>query len=148
MLIALSAIGGLIKLGPYSIALDTAAGFLAALILGPAAGALVCGLGHLASAGTAGFPLSPLFHLLVAAAMAGVGALGGMAASRFGVTAGALALVLANGLLAPGLLALAPNPLGTGLFAALVLPLTLAATANAVLAVALTGALRKARLLP
>lgn len=148
MLIALSVVGGYVKLGPWSIAFDAAAGFLAALLLGPMAGALVCGLGHLAAAGATGFPLSPAFHLLVALVMAGVGATGGLTASRFGLRAGAIVLILSNGLLAPALLALAPNPLGTGLFLALVLPLTLAATANATVALTLAGVLRKARLVP
>jgi riboflavin transporter len=141
LLIALSAAGAFIRLGPWSIALDAAAGFLAALLLGPGPGALVCSAGHLASALVTGFPLTLPFHLLVALAMAGVGASGGAAAARFGRAAGAGALVVANGLVAPALLSLVPNPLGHGLFAALVLPLTAGAVANAAVALAAAAAL-------
>lgn len=144
LLIACSALGAYIKLGPSSIALDAMSGFVAALLFGPAAGALVCGLGHLAAAAATGFPLTLPFHLAVAGAMALVGAAGGWTAQRFGPTWAALALVLANGLLAPALLSLLPNPLGFGLFAALALPLTLAGAANALLALAILAGLKRA----
>ena len=108
-LLALSVLGSYIKLGPSSIAFDAMSGFVAALLMGPAAGALICGLGHVAVAAATGFPLTLPFHLAVAAAMAGVGALGGMAARRFGLLAGAAAVVVANGLLAPALLALSDD---------------------------------------
>jgi len=143
LLIALSAIGAFVKLGPWSIAFDAAAGFVAALLLGPASGALVCGLGHLAAAAATGFPLTLPFHLAVALAMAGVGAAGGLTARRFGPTAGAAALVLSNGLLAPALLSLLPNPMGTGLFVALAGPLTAGAAANAAVALPAAVALKR-----
>jgi hypothetical protein len=40
LLVALSALGSLIKLGFYSVAFDSTAGFVAALLLGPGVGAL------------------------------------------------------------------------------------------------------------
>ena len=143
LLIALSVIGSYVKFGPFSIALDSAAGFVAALLLGPAAGALVCFLGHLTVAGLTGFPLTPLFHLFTALAMAGVGAAGGLTARRFGPWPAAVVMVLANGFAAPLLLSLLPNPLGAGLLAVLWLPLTLAASANALVAVLVTLALNR-----
>lgn len=143
-LLALSVIGSYIRLGPMSIAFDAAAGFTAALLLGPGPGSLVCGLGHLTVALLTGFPLTLPVHLATAAAMAGVGALGGLTARRFGHLAGAAALVAANGLLAPALLSLLPNPLGRGLFAALALPLTLAAAANAFVAFLAAAGLKRA----
>ncbi|MFZ5815785.1 MAG: ECF transporter S component [Bacillota bacterium] len=147
LLIALSVIGSYVKLGPWSIGLDSTAGFLAALTLGPAAGALVCAIGHLAVAMVTGFPLTPVFHLAVAVAMAGVGAAGGLVVKRFGPLAAAVTMVLLNGAAAPALLALLPNPMGLGLFAALVAPLTLAAAVNAGAALLVYGMLSKVRVL-
>lgn len=142
----MSAAGTYVRLGPGSIAFDSAAGFLAALVLGPGAGALICSLGHLAAAAVTGFPLTLPFHLLIAVSMAGVGALGGAVAVRTNLLAGAVALVLANGVLVPALLSLVPNPMGRALFVTLVLPLTLAATANAVVAVIVARVLKRSRL--
>lgn len=143
LLVALSVLGSFLKLGLYSIALDAADGFLAALVLGPGAGGLVLALGHLSVALVTGFPLTLPFHLAVAVAMALVGLLGGWIAQRFGLIAGSVVLVLANGILAPLLLAFMPNPLGFGLFAALVLPLTVGAVVNAAVALLLVGVLRR-----
>ncbi|HYG59963.1 MAG TPA: ECF transporter S component [Symbiobacteriaceae bacterium] len=134
LLYALSVIGSYIKVGPMSIALDSAPGFLAALAMGPGPGALICALGHLTVALLTGFPLTPPFHLAVAVTMAGVGALGGFTAARFGRWAGAAVLVAANGVAAPAVLSLLPNPMGRGLFAALLVPLLLGAGVNAVIA--------------
>lgn len=147
LLIALSIIGSYVKLGPLSIALDAAAGFLAALTLGPAAGALVCSMGHLGVALATGFPLTPVFHLAVALTMAGVGAAGGAAAPRFGYLAATVIMVLLNGAAAPAVLALLPNPLGTGLFLAMVGPLSLAAAVNGAVALLISGTFARGRIL-
>ncbi len=69
MLIGLSAVGALIKI-QGSIAFDSMPGFFAALFLGPAAGALVAGIGHFLSAMTSGFPLTLPMHLIVTVEMA------------------------------------------------------------------------------
>ena len=50
--------------------MDSCPGYLYASLCGPAAGAAVAFVGHLASALTAGFPLGVPFHLLVAGEMA------------------------------------------------------------------------------
>jgi hypothetical protein len=109
---------------------------------------MVCFLGHMAVAALTGFPLTPLFHLAVALTMALVGALGGLTARRFPFWAAGGVLIAANGVVAPALLALLPNPMGRGLFAAFVLPLTLAAAANAAVAVIAAIALKRAKVQP
>jgi riboflavin transporter len=72
---ALSAAGSLIKIpSPVgSLAFDSAPGFLIALLFGPIEGALVAGLGHLATAVVSGFPLG-ILHLPIALGMALAGA--------------------------------------------------------------------------
>jgi hypothetical protein len=143
LLISLSVLGSFLKLGLYAIAFDAAAGFVAALCIGPVAGGLVLAFGHLSVALLSGFPLTVPFHLLTALAMAGVGLGGGWFARRFGRTAGAVALVVGNGLVAPALLSLAPNPFGLRLFSVLALPLTLGAGANVAVALLVGAGLRR-----
>jgi len=148
LLIALSVVGSYVKLGPWSIAMDAAPGFFAALLLGPASGALVCLVGHLAVAVATGFPLSLPFHLVIAVVMALVGAAGGFAAQRFGRVAATAVMILLNGVGSPALLALLPtsiNPMGLGLFSAMVLFLTAAAAVNGVAALAIAEVLVRAK---
>ncbi len=68
---ALSVVGSFIKIpSPVgSLAFDSFPGFFVALFFGPAEGALVSGLGHLATAATSGFPLGVL-HIPIAFGMA------------------------------------------------------------------------------
>ena len=68
-LIALSFAGSHLRIFG-TIAFDSLPGFLAALMLGPAYGALVGFLGHLFTAFGAGFPLSVPLHLTIAVSMA------------------------------------------------------------------------------
>lgn len=70
---ALSVAGSMIKVpGPISsIALDSFPALIGAVLLGPAAGALISAMGHMASALLSGFPMGPL-HGIVAAEMAAV----------------------------------------------------------------------------
>jgi riboflavin transporter len=72
---ALCAAGSVIKVpSPVgSLAFDSAAGFFVALYFGVAEGALVCGIGHMATAVVSGFPLGYL-HLPIALGMALAGA--------------------------------------------------------------------------
>lgn len=141
LLVALSVVGAFIRLGPWSLAFDATAGFVAALLMGPGPGAAVCAIGHLAAAYATGFPLSPPLHLMIALTMALVGAAGGAAAARSGRLTGAALMVVANGVAAPALLTLLPNPLGRGLFLATVLPLTAASALNAAVALLAAAAL-------
>lgn len=71
LFIALSVIGSVIKVpAPVSsVALDSFPALVSAVLLGPALGALVATLGHLAAALTGGFPMGP-FHLIIAVEMA------------------------------------------------------------------------------
>lgn len=147
LLIALSGVGAFIKFpSPVgTVAMDAAPGYFAAFAAGPAAGALVAGIGHLFSALLTGFPLTVPFHLLIALVMAATGGLAGWLRRRLGLGAGAAGAVLINGVAAPWLLAFVPNPMGRGLFAALVLPLTVASTANVAMAAASERLLARTR---
>jgi riboflavin transporter len=68
---ALSVVGSLIKIpSPVgSLAFDSFPGFFVALFFGPAEGAIVSGIGHLATAATSGFPLG-ILHIPIAIGMA------------------------------------------------------------------------------
>jgi uncharacterized membrane protein len=145
LLIALSAVGALIKIpGPTgTTALDALPGYLAAFVFSPGEGALVAALGHLASAATAGFPLTVPIHLVVALEMAGCAALAGVAARRLGIVAGVVVAVVCNGVVAPAILTVVPSPVTEGLFLALLAPLLIAATLNAVGAAIVATALRR-----
>lgn len=143
VLIALSAVGAFIRLGPNSIAFDSTPGFVAALLLGPGAGALVTGMGHMAAAWVTGFPLTPFFHVLIMVAMAVVSAVGGVVAERWGKMPGAIALIGMNGLVTPALLSFVPNPLGTTLFFTLAPMLLLGAGINAIAAVLISEVLER-----
>lgn len=69
LFIAVSFIGANIKIAG-TIAFDSMAGFLAALILGPSYGAVVGALGHLLTAAISGFPLSLPVHMVIMVSMA------------------------------------------------------------------------------
>lgn len=68
LFIALSFVGANLKIFG-TIAFDSLPAFLAALVLGPMLGATIGFLGHMATALTSGFPLSPPLHLVIALAM-------------------------------------------------------------------------------
>lgn len=71
---ALAVVGSFIKPDPASsIAFDSFAGFIVALLFGATEGALVCGFGHLATAVISGFPMG-ILHLPIALGMAIAGA--------------------------------------------------------------------------
>jgi uncharacterized membrane protein len=69
LFVALAFIGSYIKVFG-TIAFDSLAGFLSALLLGPGYGAAIGFLGHMLTALTSGFPLSLPLHIVVALAMA------------------------------------------------------------------------------
>ncbi|EGD50316.1 hypothetical protein TheetDRAFT_2872 [Thermoanaerobacter ethanolicus JW 200] len=69
MLIALSAVGALIKVF-NTVAFDSMPGYFAALYLGGWYGALVISLGHMLTAITSGFPLGLTNHIYIAVQMA------------------------------------------------------------------------------
>jgi uncharacterized membrane protein len=71
---ALAVVGSFIKPDPTSsIAFDSFAGFIVALLFGATEGALVCGFGHLATSVISGFPMG-ILHVPIALGMAIAGA--------------------------------------------------------------------------
>lgn len=145
LFIALSGIGAHIKL-QGSIAFDSMGAFLAALWIGPLAGGIVGLLGHLLSALTAGFPLTLPMHLFVSLQMFFILWVFGILYQKTHPIVAAGAGILLNGpgstLLAAYAATLLGLPLGgEAMFLLLWLPLTLAATANILLAMVLYKAL-------
>ena len=131
MLIALSAIGSLIKVF-NTVAFDSMPGYFAALFLGGWQGALVISLGHMLTALTSGFPLSLPIHIYVAIQMAIYSYLFKLFYDKFNIYIGIAIATILNGPLA----ALSMVPIfGWGFFTALVIPLTVASFLNILLAV-------------
>lgn len=138
LLIALSAIGAMIKM-QGTIAFDSMPGYFAALFISPTAGAFVAILGHILTSFTSGFPLTLPMHLIIALEM-GLFALifGWMGKKGTGILATIVAAIL-NGPVATLMAAYTAKLLGLPfngmtMFNALVIPLTIASTANIVLA--------------
>ncbi|HHW06749.1 MAG TPA: ECF transporter S component [Clostridia bacterium] len=140
LFIALSVIGAMLKIPSPTgtVALDSAPGFLGAALLGWKEGLVIAALGHLASAYSAGFPLSLPIHLLVALQMAVAVSLFALLLHKTNGVIAVAAAVFINGVLMP--LSLVPI-LGPGIFYGMVLPLTVAALVNTVLAYVLYRAL-------
>ncbi len=145
---ALAVAGSFIKPGGpvASLAFDSFAGFFVALYFGAAEGALVCGLGHLATAAISGFALGWL-HIPIAIGMALAGLAIGLA-NKLNKTWGFIpALVIGIAINTIIVIPLAPW-LGGLEFATLIIapPLLFVAALNAILAgivyVALRGKLR------
>lgn len=145
ILVALSAVGAFIKLPSPTgtVALDSAPGYVAAAAFGPGEGAIVGAIGHLASALTTGFPLGLPVHLLVAVAMMLWVAAFGILARRVNMVVAVVIATLLNGVAGAALLL----PIGgVGLFASLVLPLTVGSAINIVIAAAAAKVLDQAGL--
>ncbi len=153
---ALSVVGSLIKIpSPLgSLAFDSAPGFFVALFFGPTEGALVAGLGHLATAVVSGFPLG-ILHIPIAIGMALAGAAVGMLNKvnrNWGFVPAVIVGVIVNTVLVFPLVPWLPVVLGAtsvvdvsiGWIMALgfVPFLAVAATLNAVLAALVFGATR------
>lgn len=131
---ALSVVGSFIHLPGLvqTVAFDSAPGFFTALFFGPMDGAIVTGLGHLATSSINGFPLG-ILHLPIAAGLAGAGAAIGLV-NRLnwrGCTALALAVGTAINV---GLVVLAAPVLGWEATMAFAPLLAFAAGTNALLA--------------
>ncbi|MGF7057491.1 ECF transporter S component [Brassicibacter mesophilus] len=147
MLIALSAVGSLIKI-QGTIAFDSMPGFFAALFLGPAAGALVAGLGHILTAVTSGFPLTVPMHIIVALEMALFGYLFGWIYIKSNGILASIAAIILNGPVA-ALIAVPTSIMlglpfnGWALFSVVILPLTIASAANVILAYVVHKVLNK-----
>lgn len=131
---ALSVVGSFIHLpGPVqTVAFDSAPGFFTALFFGPMDGAIVTGLGHLATASINGLPLGFL-HLPIAAGLAGAGAAIGLVNRLNWPVNPALALAVGT-VINVGLVVLAVPVLGWEATLAFVPLLAFAAGMNALFA--------------
>lgn len=138
MLLALSAVGALIKI-QGSIAFDSMPGFFAALFLGPGLGALVAGIGHLLSAMTSGFQLTIPMHLIVAIEMAIFAYAFGWIYKKTNYIVACIVAIILNGPIA-ALLAVPTSVMlglpfnGWALFSFIIAPLTIASAVNVILA--------------
>lgn len=146
--IALSAVGALIRIPSPTgtVACDAAAGFFVALAFGAWPGFIVIALGHLLTAGLAGFPYTLPLHLGIAVAMGVCALLLRWIGRRGGLVwliIGSVVTVVANALLAP--LVLLPSA-GTGAYIALIPSLLVGAVINVAIAVIAWWALRSTRL--
>jgi len=137
LMVGLSVVGATLKIPSITgtPALDSIPGYLAAALFGAKGGALVISLGHLATALTAGFPLSLPIHLLIALGMAGCAAAYGWAVRR-NLWLGLVVGVLLNGAVFPAAFILVPG-FGTAFFAAMLVPLLIASVLNVALATGL-----------
>jgi hypothetical protein len=140
----MSVAGSLVKIPSLlgTPALDSLPGYFAAAAVGLPEGAAVAGLGHLATAASAGFPLTMPVHLLVALTMSGAASVFGLAARRRGAVVAVLAGVAVNGLLAPAALALLPG-FGRGFLVAAAPSLVVASAINTGLAALLYASYRR-----
>ncbi|MBE3592298.1 MAG: ECF transporter S component [Thermoanaerobacter sp.] len=139
MLIALSAVGALIKIF-NTVAFDSMPGYFAALYLGGWYGALVISLGHMLTAITSGFPLGLTNHIYIAVQMALYAYLFRFFYRKFNIYIAVIAATILNGPVA----ALLFVPIfGWGFFTAWVLPLTIASFANVFLAALVYKAIPK-----
>ncbi len=139
LLTALSAAGAMVKIpSPVgSIALDSAAGYFAALVA-LREGAIVAALGHIFSAYTAGFPLGAL-HIVIAAYMAFCATVFGLIA-RWSLILAAPVAIFLNGVAG----AFIVLPIGGMPFVLAVMPfLTVASAVNVVVASAAFKSLRR-----
>jgi len=130
MFIALSAVGAVIKVPSPTgtVALDSAPGFLAALILGPSYGAAATALGHLFTSFFTGFPLTIPIHLIISIEMA-IFAAAFAYFKRFNLPTAVVATSILNGFAAPASLIPLPG-YGIGFFSAMLFPLIIGSTIN------------------
>lgn len=142
MFIALSVIGAMLKIPSPTgtVALDSAPGFLGAVLLGWKEGLVIAALGHLVSAYSAGFPLTIPIHLLIALQMAIAVSVYALLLHKTNPVVAIAAAVFINGVLMP--LSIVPM-LGMQIFYAMVLPLTVAALINTVIAYILYRGLKR-----
>lgn len=130
MLVALSAVGALIKVF-NTVAFDSMPGYFAALYLGGWYGAIVISLGHLLTAITSGFPLGIPIHIYIAIQMAVFAYLFRFFYKRFNTYIAIIIGTLLNGPISALLLV----PIfGWGFFIGWSLPLTLSSFINIFLA--------------
>jgi riboflavin transporter FmnP len=110
VLVALSVLGSFIKIPSMvgSLAFDAVPGYYAALAVSPLTGAVVAGLGHVATAFVSGLPLGAPIHAIVVLGMTLAGYVTGVAAKRSRLL-GCAAGVVINGLALPALFIVIPG---------------------------------------
>jgi len=110
VLIALSIFGAFIKIPSAvgSLAFDAVPGFYAALATGPLTGAVVAGVGHVATALISGMPLGLPIHLLVALGMMLAACATGVVA-KLNKFAGCAVGVIVNGVILPAIFIVIPG---------------------------------------
>ena len=138
LFIAISIVGAMFPVYG-SIAFDSLAGFFAALFLGPSAGAIVCGLGHIGTAAINGFPYSLPLHILVMIGMAIAGYSFGFIYRKINWLLAIIIAILINGpiltlMTVPVTTFLGIEPGGWMLFKILLPTLTLVSAINIVFA--------------
>jgi uncharacterized membrane protein len=131
---ALSVVGSFIHAPSpiQTVAFDSSPGFFAALYFGPLDGALICGIGHVVTSIINGFPLG-IFHLPIAAGMAGAGATMGFM-NRFNHKVSFVAAVVTGITVNAGLVVVVVPELGWAAMFALLPFLFLAASMNGIVA--------------
>jgi len=131
--IAISAVGALIKVPSPTgtVALDACIGYFAAIAFGWQEGAIVAGLGHLLTAFTTGFPLGLPVHLYIALQMAVWAGLFWFLGRKVHLLVGIIVAIILNGVVSAFLII----PFGgLGMATALLLPLTVGAAVNVIIA--------------
>lgn len=136
LFIALSLLGANVKFWGNTIALDSAPGFLAALLLGSGYGGFVGAAGHIFSALISGMPLSPVVHMITAVSMAVVMMLHGFLARKFGNGLVAIFIRVIVAILMNSVIATLPliPILDWGMIVSLWVPLAIATTVNVLIA--------------
>ncbi len=138
LLIGLSAIGAMIKI-QGTIAFDSMPGFFAALFISPMAGGAVASLGHLLTAFTSGFPLTLPMHLMLTVVMGIIAYIFGVIERKVNGVLACVVAILLNGPVATFIAGITASLLGlplsgSAMFTALVIPLTVVAAVNVILA--------------
>ncbi|MEW6508050.1 MAG: ECF transporter S component [Bacteroidota bacterium] len=131
--IAMCAVGSMIKVPSPTgtVALDAAFAFFSAIAFGWKEGAIVAALGHMLTALTTGFPLGLPMHIFIALQMSVWVSIFDVASRRIHLWVGIVIAVLLNGPVS----SLLVIPIGgVGLFAALVVPLTIGGIINVFIA--------------
>ena len=131
--IALSAVGALVKVPSPTgtVALDACSAFFTAITFGAKEGSIVAFLGHILTAAITGFPLGVPTHLYIALQMAVWVSIFWYVATKINLILAVVIAILCNGILS----ALLIIPIGGfGLAAALMLPLTVGAAINVIIA--------------
>jgi uncharacterized membrane protein len=131
--IAMCAVGSMIKVPSPTgtVALDAAFAFFSALAFGWKEGAIVAALGHMLTALTTGFPLGLPMHIFIALQMSLWVSIFSIISIKIHLWLGAFIAVVLNGPVS----SLLVIPIGgVGLFAALIVPLTIGGLINVVIA--------------